>query len=55
VSVLVFSGYRDIRGIKGNRSNMDSWPNKVVHAQEGVAAVGRPDLLRLDRTQPGQV
>jgi hypothetical protein len=34
---------------------MNSWPNKVVHVWEGVVTVGRPDLLRLDRTQPGQV
>jgi hypothetical protein len=28
---------------------MNSWPNWVVHAQEDVVTIDRPDLLRLDR------
>jgi hypothetical protein len=26
----------------------DCWPNRIVHAHEGLVTIGRPYLLRLD-------
>jgi hypothetical protein len=43
--MLVRSGYREVMGFSGNRSNINRWPNKVVHPREGVVNVGSLDYL----------